>query len=155
MSLDFMFRSLTRKDFEAMARTAQFIDAANVPLPGIDVDPTIGTPEYETGILITEVPITRGLRRGSRDEGTTPPVIKTGWHCNVRVSGEREQEEIEGLPQTDEDGNLLPVAQRTHFGIAFSENGTVVADGATEGIQYVNVALINEQTIVSSQRVWQ
>ena len=82
-------------------------------------------------------------------------MLKTGWHCNVRVSGEREQQEIDGLPQTDEDGNLLPVAQRTHFGIAFADNGTVVVDGATEGISYANVALINELTIISPQRVWQ
>ena len=110
MSLDFMFRSLTRKDFEAMARTAQFIDAENNPLPGIDVDPIIGTPEYETGIPIVDVP---------SPDGETPAVLKSGWHCNVRISGEREQEEIDGLPQTDEDGNILPAAQRTHFGSAF------------------------------------
>jgi hypothetical protein len=144
--IDYLFRSITRKDFEAMARTALFIDAENMPLPGIDVDPTIGTPEYETGIPIVDVP--------SPDE-VTPPILKTGWHCNVRVSGEREQQEIEGLPQTDAEGNLLPAAERTHFGIAFSDNGTVVADGTTEGVQYANVALIDETTIVSPQRVWQ
>jgi hypothetical protein len=73
----------------------------------------------------------------------------------VRVSGIREQEEIEGLEQTDAEGNLLPAAQRTHFGISFSETGSPTADGATEGVIYANVALINEQTIVSPQRVWQ
>jgi hypothetical protein len=147
MSINLMFRSTTRKDFEAMARTAQFIDAENKPLPGIDVDPTIGTPEYETGIPIVEVP--------ASPEGEVPAVLKSGWHCNVRVSGEREQQEISGLPQTDVDGNLLPAAERTHFGIAFSDNGTVVVDGTTEGIQYANVALLNELTIASPQRVWQ
>jgi hypothetical protein len=150
MSIDFLFRSTTRKDWEAMARTAEFVDAENKPLAGINVDPLIGTPEYETGIPIIDVP-----GSGGGDEELVPPVIKTGWHCNVRLSGEREQQEIEGLPQTDEDGNLLPAAERTHFGIAFSDNGTVVADGVTEGISYANVALINEQTIVSPQRVWQ
>jgi hypothetical protein len=125
---------------------AEFLDAENKPLPGIEVDPLIGTLEYETGIPIVDVP--------SPDE-VTPPTLKTGWHCNVRVSGEREQQEIDGLEQTDENGNLLPAAQRTHFGITFSDNGTVVVDGATEGVQYLNVALINEQTIVSPQRVWQ
>jgi hypothetical protein len=146
MSTDFLFRAATRKDWEAMARTALFVDAENKPLPGIDVDPTIGTPEYETGIPIIDVP---------SPDGVTPPVLKTGWHCNVRVSGEREQQEIEGLEQTDAEGNLLPAAQRTHFGITFSNNGTVVIDGTTEGVQYTNVALINEATIVSPQRVWQ
>jgi hypothetical protein len=144
--IDYLFRATTRKDWEAMARTAEFIDAENRPLPGIDVDPTLGTPEYETGIPIVDVP--------SPDE-VTPPTLKTGWHCNVRVSGEREQEEIALLAQTDAEGNLLPVSQRTHFGIAFSDNGTVVADGATGGVQYLNVALIDETTIVSPQRVWQ
>ena len=146
MSINFLFRSTTRKDFEAMARTASFIDDENRPMPGIDVDPQIGTPEYESGIPIVEVP--------SPDE-ITPPTIKTGWHCNVRISGEREQQEIEGLEQTDAEGNLLPVSQRTHFGISFSETGSPTADGATEGIIYANVALINETTIVSPQRVWQ
>jgi hypothetical protein len=144
--IDMMFRALTRKDFEAMARTANFIAADNTPLPGIDIDPTIGTAEYETGIPIIDIP--------SLDE-VTPPVMKTGWHANVRISGEREQQEIDGLPQTDEDGNLLPAAERTHFGIAFDDTGTVWADGATEGLSYVNVALINELTVESAQRVWQ
>jgi hypothetical protein len=146
VALDFLFRSLTRKDFESMARTAEFIDDENKPLPGINVDPQIGTPEYETGIPIIDIP--------SPDE-VTPPVMKTGWHCNVRVSGEREQQEIEGLEQTDAEGNLLPVSQRTHFGISFSETGSPTADGATEGVIYASVALINETTIVSPQRVWQ
>jgi len=145
--INFMFRSLTRKDFEAMARTALFVDANNVPLPGIDIDPTIGTPEYETGIPIVETP--------ASPEGEIPAVIKSGWHANVRVSGEREMQEIEGLPQTDEDGNLLPAAERTHFGISFSATGSPTADGATEGLSYANVALINELTVVSPQRVWQ
>jgi hypothetical protein len=144
--IDFMFRSTTRKDFEAMARTAGFVGSDNYPLPGIDIDPLIGTPEYETGIPVVEVP--------SPDE-ITGPILKTGWHCNVRVSGERELEEIDGLPQTDADGNLLPVSQRTHFGIEFSNGGTVVVDGTTEGVQYLNVALIDETTIVTPQRVWQ
>jgi hypothetical protein len=150
MAIDFLFRATTRKDFEAMARTANFIgsdeDNMNKPLPGIEIDPTIGTPEYETGIPIIDVP--------SPDE-VTPPLLKTGWHANVRVSGAREAQEIEGLEQTDAEGNLLPAAQRTHFGITFSNNGTVVVDGTTEGVQYTNVALINELTIVSPQRVWQ
>lgn len=146
MSIDYLFRSATRKDFEAMARTAGFIDADNQPLPGIDIDPMPGTPEYETGIPIIEIP--------SPDE-VTPPVLKSGWHCNVRISGERESQEIEGLSQVDEDGNPLPAAARTHFGIEFTENGTVTADGATEGVQYTNVALINELTVASPQRVWQ
>jgi len=144
--IDFMFRSLTRKDFEAMARTALFVDAENRPLPGISIDPTIGTPEYETGIPIIDIP--------SPDD-ETPATLKSGWHCNVRISGEREQQEIEGLDQVDSEGNLLPASQRTHFGITFSDNGTVVVDGTTEGIRYVNVALIDETTIESPQRVWQ
>ena len=146
MSLDFLFRSLTRKDFEAMARTALFLDASNVPLPGINIDPTPGSPEYETGIPIVDVP--------SPDD-ETPATLKSGWHCNVRISGEREMQEIDGLPQTDAEGVLLPAAERTHFGISFSETGSPTADGATEGVIYANVALIDETTVVSPQRVWQ
>jgi hypothetical protein len=143
--IDLMLRSVTRKDFEAMARTAGFLDANNNSVLGVDIEPPPGTPEYETGIPIVDVP--------SPDE-VTPPLLKTGWHCNVRLSGERELQEIDGLPQTDAEGNLLPAAERTHFGIAFSDNGTVVADGATEGIQYANVALIDETTVASVQRGW-
>ena len=144
--IDFLFRATTLKDFEAMARSAGFLDDENRPQRDIGIDPFPGSPEYETGIPIIDVP--------SPDE-ETPPVMKTGWHGNVRVSGEREQQEIEGLPQTDAEGNLLPVTERTHFGINFANNGTVVVDGTTEGVQYTNVALINDQTIVSPQRVWQ
>ena len=39
--IDFLFRSTTRKDFEAMARTAAFVDADNKPMPGIAIDPQI------------------------------------------------------------------------------------------------------------------
>ena len=118
--IDFLFRATTKKDFEAMARTANFIgsdeDNMNMPLPGINVDPLIGTPEYETGIPIVDVP------GSGNPENPVEPVLKTGWHCNVRVSGEREQEEIEGLPQTDEDGNMLPASsERTS---AFSSRRT-------------------------------
>ena len=144
--IDFLFRALTKKDFEAMARTAQFLDDTNQPLPGISIDPAPGSPEYELGIPIIEVP---------SPDTITPPVLKSGYHINVRVSGKREQEEIDGLVQTDAEGKLLPVASRTHFGITFSNNGTVVADEMTAGVSYSNVALIDETTIVSPQRVWQ
>lgn len=146
-----------------MARVALFIDENNNPLPGINIDPTIGTPEYETGIPIVEPaePVTmdskRGIRgRGSREgEEITEPVLKPGWHCNVRISGEREQQEIEGLAQIDENGNLLSASQRTHFGITFTGKGTVATDDTTEGVVYLNVALIDETSVVSPQRVWQ
>jgi thiamine pyrophosphate-dependent acetolactate synthase large subunit-like protein len=148
--IDLLFRSTTRKDFEAMARTAGFLNADNSPVLSVDIDPTPGSPEYETGIPIVDAPASVG-----EDQEQIPAVLKSGWHCNVRLSGERELQEIDGLPQEDEDGNLLPAAERTHFGIEFSENGTVTADGATEGIQYANVALINELTVASPQRMWQ
>jgi hypothetical protein len=144
--IDFMFRSLTRKDFESMARTARFLDANNLPLVDIAVDPMVGGAEYDSGLPIIEVP--------APDE-TTPPVMKSGWHCNVRLSGVREQEEIQGLAQVDAEGMQLPAASRTHFGIAFSNASTVVVYGSTEGLQYANVTLLNELTIESPQRVWQ
>ena len=146
MPINLMFRATTRKDFEAMARAAGFLSADNNPVLSVDIDPAPGSPEYETGIPIVDIP--------SPDE-VTPPTLKSGWHANVRLSGERELQEIEGLPQEDEDGNLLPAAERTHFGIAFSDGGTVVIDGTTWGVQYFNVALIDETTVASSQRGWQ
>ena len=144
--IDFLFRATTRKDFEAMARTAQFIDAENKPLPGIDVDPTIGTPEYETGIPIIDTPPRRKVNTGCPQE-------RLALQC--RVSGEREQEEIEGLPQTD--GKAIR-CRRVSARISASPSPITElswSDGATEGISYQNVALLNELTIVSPQRVWQ
>lgn len=43
----------------------------------------------------------------------TPAVLVPGWHANVRVYGALAQEFTYTLPQTDADGNLLPLFQRT------------------------------------------
>lgn len=50
----------------------------------------------------------------------TPPVLVDGWHCNVRVhKPELIEQFIQGLPQTDEDGNQLSIWDRTHAAAFF------------------------------------
>lgn len=51
----------------------------------------------------------------------TPAVIVPGWHTNVRVYGPALIAQFTaGLPQTDADGNLLPIWQRTRAATVFS-----------------------------------
>jgi hypothetical protein len=58
------------------------------------------TPEYSNGIQLTTT-------WGGQIEGVP------GWHCNARVFGSLEQQFIYGLNQTDQDGNLLDIFDRT------------------------------------------
>lgn len=44
----------------------------------------------------------------------TPAELVPGWHCNVYVTGPLVEQMTQGLPQTDADGNLLNVFERTH-----------------------------------------
>jgi hypothetical protein len=73
-------------------------------------------PEY------SEIQITAGAWGGqvvktpAVMDGTTvvtPAVMVSGWHCNARVFGSLEQQFIYGLNQTDQDGNLLDIFDRT------------------------------------------
>lgn len=45
--------------------------------------------------------------------------VVPGWHCNVRVWGDLEQQFIFGLAQADEAGALLSIWQRTHAATFF------------------------------------
>lgn len=50
----------------------------------------------------------------THEDGTvTPAVLVTGWHCNVRVMGPLVAEMTYGLAQTDADGNLRNLFDRT------------------------------------------
>lgn len=60
-------------------------------------------PERETGNVIT------GEDGSERPEKEPVP----GWHCNVKVVGPLVSEMTYGLDQTDDDGKLLDVFQRT------------------------------------------
>lgn len=51
----------------------------------------------------------------------TPAVIVPGWHTNVRVYGPALIAQFTaGMPQTDADGKLLPIWQRTHAAVVFN-----------------------------------
>lgn len=81
-------------------------------------------------------------------EEITPAVLVNGWHTNVRVYGEALiQQFTAGLPQTDEEGNLLSVWQRTHaaavFGLQYKEAdpSTGFPSGHTNGqVVYADAA---------------
>ena len=88
----------------------------------------------------------------------TPAVMVDGWHCNVRVHGQALIDQfIQGLPQTDEDGNLLSIWERTHAA-AFFQLTEQPADPATgfpagfrapSGVTYADI-----QDFSSPANVW-
>lgn len=77
----------------------------------------------------------------------TPPVLVPGWHTNVIVYGESLLAQFTaGLPQTDEEGTLLPVWQRTHAAAVFqltyqpadAETGFPEGYRSAEGVVYAD-----------------
>lgn len=77
----------------------------------------------------------------------SPPVLVPGWHTNVIVYGESLIGQfIHQLPQTDADGNLLPVWQRTHAAHVFQltyqpadpETGFPEGYRSAEGVVYAD-----------------
>ena len=110
--IDFLCTARTREDMELLAQAQGFMDKEGNPASGVDFYPTPGSPAYEAGIAIQPP-------EDWQDEWLPE------WHFNLRVSGELEQEQIEGIPQYDpKDGSLLPLRERTKFGIAMTEGGT-------------------------------
>jgi hypothetical protein len=73
-------------------------------------------PEYSNGIQLTtswggQVVKTPAVMDGMTV--VTPAVMVPGWHINARVFGTLAQQFIYGLKQTDEDGHLLDIFDRT------------------------------------------
>jgi hypothetical protein len=52
-------------------------------------------------------------------DGEPVTVVKPGWFANVRVTGTVAAQFMAGLPQTDAEGNMLPLWERTHAASAF------------------------------------
>lgn len=84
---------------------------------GIVTEPYQFTPSYP-GIIISDqtkqgwVP-TRAT--GQLDQDGRPIMEAVpGWHANVRIEGPLVDQFTAGLPQTDAQGKLLPLFQRTH-----------------------------------------
>jgi hypothetical protein len=133
MSLDFLLKAVDRASMEAMATEHGFLDADGMPVPGTDFDTGIpvAPPEEMQGELIP------------------------GFHFNLRVSGDLEAEQIEGIPQTEK-GELLPLRERTRFGLFMDANGTewVGENGRTTGITHAGVTFIDPESVTTAQRVW-
>ena len=78
---------------------------------------------------------------------TRDGVAVPGWHCNCRVWGNLEAQFTAGLAQTDANGNLKPLFERTHaaqiFGLtqepANSETGFPAGYRNTTGVTYADV----------------
>jgi len=73
-------------------------------------------PEYSNGIQLTtswggQVVKTPAVMDGMTV--VTPAVMVPGWHCNCRVYGALEYQFTHTLAQTDAEGNLLDIFQRT------------------------------------------
>jgi hypothetical protein len=145
--IDFLLLSVQRASFEQLMKREGFMDAAGQPMPGVDMDPTPGTPEYATGIPIQKPAAI--VRAG-------PPQFVQGFSSNIRVSGQKALEQIAGLPQTDAQGNLLPLRDRTRLGQTFQVDG-VEWDGekGATGLSDGGVTFIDPESIASQQRVWQ
>jgi hypothetical protein len=143
MSLDFLLKAVDRDSFEAMATEQGFLDEDGNPVLGVDLDPTPGSPAYEAGIPVAPP---------EEMQGEWVP----GWHFNLRVSGDLEAAQIEGIEQENK-GELLPLRSRTKFGLAMTELGTewVGPNGVTTGLTYAGVTFIDVESIATPQRVWQ
>ena len=142
--IDFLLKSIDRDSMVAMAIEQGFMDEEGNPMPGTDFDPTPGSPGL------------RGRHRhraAGGDAGGTAPRLALQ---SAGQSGEKEQEQIEGIPQYDK-GELLPLRQRTTFGIAMTQLGFpwTGENGTTTGVTANGVTFIDPESIASQQRVWQ
>jgi hypothetical protein len=158
--IDFLLLAVQRASFEQLMQREGFMDASGQPALGADIDPAPGTPEYATGIPIV-APASPKASQGLPSEALAkeggPPEFVQGFSANVRLSGALEQAQIAGIPQTDEQGNLLPLRERSKFGQTMSIDGVewIGMNGITTGISDGGVTFIDPESIASQQRVWQ
>ena len=120
-------------------------DASNlIPAPGVQMD-EIGPIQKTPAVIDAEGNI------------ITPPVMIDGHHVNFRVYGDLAAMLTDGLPQTDAEGNLLGLFERTHIldlipGLAWQ---AITEDGVPEGYEGPNqVRLFDPTTVSSRSRVW-
>jgi hypothetical protein len=118
-------------------------------------------PEYSNGVQLTagawggQVVKTPAVMDGMTV--VTPAVIVPGWHCNVRVYGPLEAEMTYSLPQTDADGNLLSIWERTWAADIFQlsyheadpETGVPAGWSNANGVKYYDLRALS-----SPSNVW-
>jgi hypothetical protein len=163
--IDFLCRADSREEFEAMAKSQGFMTEDGHPVEESLYDPTPGTPEYETGIPMpaNPQPVTMDSKRdrSQRNElsAPAPTVLLPGFYFNFRVWGQKEIDQMADLPQTDQDGKLLPLRERTTFGAWMVELGV---EGTQENLETTTtfvtasgVSFIDPESIRTRRRVWQ
>jgi hypothetical protein len=108
--LEFVMRAGTRNAYMNLMKSHGFMKGNGELMPGIVSDPSPGTLEYINGI----------------------PIEPDFYHINIRITGQEEIDQTKDLPQTDEQGNLLPQYMR-QLGALVDKTGTpwVAANGTT------------------------
>ena len=117
------------------------------------------TPEYPGINVTTSWPgsVIKTPEVEHEDGTVTPAVLVTGWHCNVRVTGQLVAEMTHGLEQYAEDGSLLDVLVRTWavhlFGLTYKAADPVT--GFPQGFQNIDgVTYCDSRSIRSPDNVW-
>lgn len=112
------------------------------------------------GVQMDEIgPITKTPPVYDQDmQLVTPAVMIDGHHVNFRVYGELAKMLTHGLPQTDYDGTLLPLFQRTRI-LTLIPNLVwvpITEEGVPEGYEGPNqVRLFDPALVANRARVWQ
>lgn len=87
----------------------------------------------------------------------SPAVLIPGWHANLRAYGDFAAQVTYGLDQTDPEGNLLSIFDRTYLlylvpGLEWQELST---DGVPSGYVGPNgVKLFDPRAVSTPRRVW-
>lgn len=156
MTMRFLFKGDSQIDLINMALYAGVLvphedGSLTVPEEAF-IDPWPGKPgEWETGIPIIETP----AQFDADGNLIAEAVMKDGFHVNVEIWGAREARETNGFPQTDADGNLLPLIDRCRFGAMMKQIGTVQEDGTVLAVVGEGVWMLAPETIATPQRVKQ
>lgn len=126
---------------------ANEVDGVLVPLVSVLLD-EIGPITKMPAIIVDGVEV-------------TPAVIITGWHVNVRYYGDAAEALTQGLVQTDGNGTLLPLFERTRIlQLVSQRTGEAMTWNASEPplpAGYVNgdgVRLFDPAAIATPARVW-
>lgn len=103
MFINFPMKATNYATFEARAKERGWMDADGMLAPGVQL--------AYLGRVIT----------GTDANGD--PILSDYDRMDVRLHSVKAKEETDGLAQTDADGNLLPLRERTHFGRWMVANG--------------------------------
>ena len=142
--IEFLLRARSKGVFENLMKKEGWMREDGSLHPEAMCDPSPDSAEYPYGIPIPE-PAVSG-----------PPAVPP-YHVNVRITGELEAKQIEGWPQEDANGVLLPQWQRTELGNAVARNGVpwTASNGTTKGMEFGNIVYLYIDSVKSRTRVWQ